>query len=190
MSDLIEKEIKVLISKLEYDTLSENLNWKEEFLQENYYYLDKEGEIRKKDITVRIRKKEGKLKLQTKMPIQCQNALKIKEEKEIEVDEIYEEMGRDIYADLIDIYALNLYKVGKLITKRKIITFPNCEIALDENHYCNKYDYELEIEYTEDEVPRNILDTIIALVDIDFSKCSKGKNRRFLAEYDQFNKLI
>lgn len=62
-------------------------------------------------------------------------------------------------------------------------------MALDENQYCNKCDYELEIEYHEEEVPGGILDLIVSLIHMDFIKKLKGKNKRFLEAIDEFMNL-
>lgn len=54
-----EKEIKILLSKEEYNRVAELFRWDKEFIQTNYYYGNNET-VDSDNTTIRIREKEGK----------------------------------------------------------------------------------------------------------------------------------
>ncbi|KYH33961.1 putative triphosphatase YjbK [Clostridium tepidiprofundi DSM 19306] len=182
---MIEKEFKVLLTEEQYKKIREAIQWEKSFVQKNYYYLDSEDELRSADITVRIREKNGKYMLQTKVPKLQEGALAIKEEKEREIDRVYKELNYKEYENLISIKSKCLKNVGSLNTERRIVHIGECEIALDKNYYLGKTDYELEIEYYSDEIPHEVIQMMSDLGDIKFEKRLVGKNKRFLKELDK-----
>lgn len=66
---MIEKELKALLSKDQYDMIIKLFDWHEIRTQTNYYYADKEDQNKNKGITIRVRKYENKVLLQIKVPI-------------------------------------------------------------------------------------------------------------------------
>ena len=78
---MLEKEYKFLLTREQYDALKEYFQWNNTFEQFNYYYNDMDNYIYNNNITVRIRERNGKFKLQTKMNVYNNGALAIKEEK-------------------------------------------------------------------------------------------------------------
>lgn len=86
---MLEKEYKFLLTREQYDALKEYFQWNNTFEQFNYYYNDMDNYIYNNNITVRIRERNGKFKLQTKMNVYNNGALAIKEEKELDVDGAY-----------------------------------------------------------------------------------------------------
>ena len=64
---MVEREYKVLLTLEEYNLIDKDLKWNETRNQTNYYFLedDDEKDIEEKSkTTIRIRKYEGKYKLQ------------------------------------------------------------------------------------------------------------------------------
>lgn len=173
-----EKEIKLLLTKVEYERIRSLFAFETPYVQTNYYYGHENLDPR---ITIRIRKKND-LKLQIKIPVRINGTLHIKEEYEGTVDEIYDilpfEKVRNIYDVGVD---SDLYLLGSLCTNRRICTlFPNVEIALDQNRYLGKIDYELEIEYKGD-YPIQVTD-ILEKEKIFLKGNTKGKKTRFMEE--------
>lgn len=64
-----EKEIKILLSKEEYNRVAALFRWDKEFTQTNYYYGNNET-VDSDNTTIRVREKEGKFFLQVKIPEQ------------------------------------------------------------------------------------------------------------------------
>ena len=69
--------------------------------------------------------------------------------------------------------------LGYLTTTRLICDIKNCEIALDKNEYLNKVDYELEIEFDNDN--HSALE-ILEYLGVKIPYSILGKNKRFIQE--------
>lgn len=173
---MIEKEVKVLLGEDEFKRVLDYFDWEFPFEQINYYYgVDKAIED---DITIRIREKNG-YKLQVKVPKQIEGSLHIKEEYEESVDNVYSVIEKSRLEKLTG-YKFDTDKklLGKLVTVRRLSkTYPNVEIALDENYYLGYKDYEIEIEYLGD-YPSKVVQTLKKL-NINVEVKAIGKNRRF-----------
>lgn len=180
---MLEKEIKVLIAKEEYDLLDKIFEWDDSYVQVNHYYTNtKSGD--NNDITVRVREKKEKLYLQIKLPIKKENSLHIKKEIEEELDYLPEFISGKKLEELTKILKDNIYKIGELVTFRKIYHY-NDEvlICLDKNQYLGVVDYEVEIEYT-GEYPQEVIE-LFESNDIYTKNEIYGKYSRFLMEYNE-----
>ena len=182
---MIEKEYKVLLSYEQYYEIKKKYKWNQSFEQTNYYYNDKDNFIDNNNITVRIREKDDKLYLQVKVPKSINKALAIKEEKELEIDKVYDEIPDDIINQLIpDVHEVLL--TGEMKTYRYTNTeIPGIEICLDKNVYLEITDYELEIEYTDEEKVKQFLNQLKNDLDLSFNNTSIGKRNRFLKRQNQ-----
>ena len=75
-------------------------------------------------------------------------------------------------------------KLGSLKTTRLCRHFDGAEIDLDKSEYFGKTDYELEIEFTDEQTARGLLEKIRTIAGItQCSEVCRGKIRRFLDEY-------
>lgn len=182
MKTLIEKEIKVILSKEQYDSIGKILKWEKEFEQINYYYLDKEKEIDKRGITVRVRDKNKKLKLQVKCPVTTEKALHVKREYEYDIDEVIESIDSSLLKEIYNEDFGELFLMGKLVTFRKeSLWSDNILICLDKSTYLEYEDFELEIEF-KDELDENLI-RLLKEKNITFNKGTFGKCRRFFRRY-------
>lgn len=141
---MTEFEKKILLTKGEYKYLlqisrNNNLLTKRSLIKQiNYYYDTSDLSMNQKNITCRIRLKDGKYKGTIK---QHSNNSEQSNETNIEIkngllENAFIDMGLELQ--------------GELRTERNIIWKDStCEIALDKNDYLGYTDYELEIEYTE-----------------------------------------
>lgn len=140
---MTELEKKMLVSKEEYEYLMERFGYESPWVQKpiikqiNYYFDTDDYSMNKKNITCRIRLKDGKLTAIMKEhspQSDCSTESKV---------EIYGGLKRNAFTDM------GLKLQGSLSTVRCIILKDfNCEVALDKNMYLDHEDYELEIEYT------------------------------------------
>lgn len=175
----VEKEIKILLSEEHYNTIDNQFDWKEEYEQVNYYY-ETVGEVVDLERTIRIRCKNGKKKLQIKIPEYRDKSLHVKNEYEEVVSDIPRVLDKEVLNNLAgEVFSSDATLVGTLTTLRKINTqFDNVEICLDRNEYLGMIDYELEIEFTgpyPDEI-LNIIKKYITVTDAE----ARGKHSRFL----------
>lgn len=173
---MIEKEIKILLNHNQYKKVLSTFDFKEEFIQTNYYY---KSEGASTDITIRVREKENKTKLQIKIPKKKQKSLHIKEEYEEEIIGIPDIICKDKLITISGDYFFNdAVYIGKLSKKRRIYVYDdNTEIALDINEYLGKIDYELEIEFR-NSYPAEIIEKF-KLINISVDNSTEGKNIRF-----------
>lgn len=186
---MIEKEYKVLLSEQNYTKIKSYFVWQDEFEQINYYYDDEEHFLTKNNITLRIRNKKGKLYLQSKTPKKYENALSIKEEKELCISKIYEIIPESLIFDLLGKNLKNVKKIGYLKTLRSFnnTTFKNVELCLDKNVYLGKTDYELELEYIDDFLSEEIIKLFCQNFCLSFEERPLGKNKRFFAYLKEKN---
>lgn len=134
---MIEKEKKVLLSQKEYSCLLEHFGTgKPTIKQTNYYFDTDDLSMNERNITCRIRFKDGRYKATVKKHI-------IAEESSYETEiEVRGGIHDNIFIDL------GLQMRGKLTTERcTLIESDHYTVFLDRNEYQNCVDYELEIEY-------------------------------------------
>lgn len=175
--NMLEKEVKILLSIQEYERLFSIFDFEEPFIQTNYYYENSKSAIN--NITIRIREKNDKYKLQVKIPKNIEGSIHIKEEYEEDIDKVYETIDKEILKQATEIdFEDDLLLIGKLVTKRLVCNkYDDVVIALDANKYLDVKDYELEIEYC-NEYPQYIMD-ILKEHDIKINDLVLGKNNRF-----------
>lgn len=179
-----EKEIeyKFLVSKEDFnrflsyfDTQGNNAVRK---IQINYYYDTDDNMLNKKDVTVRVRQEQDKLKCQIKKHTNTSMALFFSDEycgclerlpKALRVEGIHEEL---------------LLK-GSLVTERREIKFGICgKLCFDINMYLGVIDYEIEIEYTERD--RQSGEAIAAFIGLN-TKVSETKSHRFFKQLEEIS---
>ena len=179
-----EKEIeyKFLVSEEEFnqflvhfDTQGNNAVRK---IQINYYYDTDDNMLNKKDVTVRVRQEQDKLKCQIKKHINTSMALFFSDEycgclerlpKVLRVEGIHEEL---------------LLK-GSLVTERREIKFGVCgKLCFDISMYLGMIDYEIEVEYTERDKQSG--EAIAAIIGLN-TKASAMKSHRFFKQLEEIS---
>ncbi len=146
---MLEKEIKALISKQNFEDLKIYLSAKckeyKSFLQINYYYDNEDYYLLKHRNTLRVRQIEDNLKLEYK----CKKAIIM---DGVHTSQEYSKSIADtpLFVNIYDEFRIkdnNFYKyIGNLITQRSNYHIKNAIVSLDKNYYLGKVDYELEIE--------------------------------------------
>lgn len=177
---MIENEFKIMLTEKQYERLLS----KYDFItvtQVNYYYDTGDLEMSARHITVRVRELEGKFFLQIKLP--TEKALsRVELEKELEA--LPETLSGELLNSLTEGDYPEVKKLGSLKTTRSVWKFDGGEIDLDRSEYFGKTDYEVEIEFTNEQNARKILSEITGLLEIKPSaEVCAGKIRRFLEEY-------
>lgn len=177
---MIENEFKIMLTKAQY----EKLRGSREFSaveQVNYYYDTENLEMSARHITVRVRELGGKFYLQMKLP--TEKALS-RVELEAELEELPETLPGDLLNSLAKGEFLELKKLGSLKTTRSVWKFDGGEVDLDKSEYFGKTDYEVEIEFTNEQNARRVLSETTEFLDIKpNSEVCAGKIRRFLEAY-------
>lgn len=177
-----EYELKYLISKKDYDKLLKVFSDSTAvtFEQVNYYYDTDDQKLRHKNITARIREKDGKLTAVIK-----DHSAGIEHSKETR-------FRMENVSNVISYKGENLYLHGKLYTQRTEINIcDGITLMLDYNKYLGTKDYELEVEYVP-EFKKKADGIILTLQSIlgymETPEFSKSKSERFFRKLsDQSN---
>lgn len=181
---MIENEFKVMLDPEQYEKLLAMYEWNKVIVQTNHYYDTDNFDLEKLHITCRVREIDGKYSWQMKFP--TYKALS-RMEFEQPLDSLPEEIDADKATrphphrhDMLPV----VKRIGSLKTIRNVYCFKGGEIDLDKSEYFGKVDYELEIEFTDEEAARAVLNEITEKLGLTPNTEERvGKVRRFLDEY-------
>ncbi len=181
---MIENEFKIMLNLEQYEKMLAAYNWNEVISQVNHYYDNESLLLSSLHITCRVREIEGKYFLQMKFPGAA-------EYSRVELEKPLDELPDTINADELlrphphDHNVLpNVKRLGSLKTVRNVHRFDGGEIDLDKSEYFGKTDYELEIEFTDENSARKVLSEITEKLGIKpNSEVCTGKIWRFMEEY-------
>ncbi|MGN0650791.1 MAG: CYTH domain-containing protein [Oscillospiraceae bacterium] len=180
---MVENEFKLMLNEEQYCRIKSAFEWDDRVEQTNYYYDNASLDLSERHITCRVRRIGSEHFLQMKLP---NGAAYSRIELESPLGNTLPEI---ITADMMQKLcgAENLPEVmllGSLQTTRLCKHFEGAEIDLDKSVYFNQTDYELEIEFTDEQTARDLLEKVRAIAEISQSnEVCRGKIRRFLDEY-------
>ncbi len=165
----IEKEYKCLIDEKEYQNLL-NLYREtfKEIKQNNTYYQDLQQNINKYKAVLRIRQIDNLHIITFKINVNNELLEYEKETNDINDPEITELLAKyNIHPPFL--------KVGEMLTYRRQVDLKKAYLCLDENHYNNLIDYEVEYEEKEKHDGLNTFITILESANIVYhpNKLSK-----------------
>ncbi len=182
---MIENEFKTMLDEKQYNSIKELYDWDGEINQTNYYYDTENFDLIKKSVTCRIRKIKGEYYLQMKLPNKGEYS---RTELEREIDGLPETLSGKLLSELSGMKNLPDVKlIGELSTLRLVKKFAGMEIDLDKSRYFGKTDYELELEFTENEyAAKELFNSLKEKAGIDSNDIiCNGKIRRFMREYEK-----
>lgn len=131
---MLEYEIKLPITKREYELLLELRETDHEDTHTNYYYDTDRLDNHRRGITCRIRERNGRFVATKKTHM----AHGVSKEETSEVADVYD----------TSLFDKNVRLYGEMKTQRTVLSDNNGVVAtLDKNTYLGMTDYELEIEY-------------------------------------------
>ncbi len=185
MSDAIEIEAKALVSKEDYEKLVSLFRENESYVQINYYIDNKNSDIRKKGLSLRIRFKKMKFEMTVKVPRtegHIEKNVYISEEEfegingqtsfpNNEIKKFLEEKGVD---------TSTLYIKTVLSTRRIDAEYEGGELAIDLNNYSGITDYEVELEHKDMATAEKCLKKLFDENNIPFTPNKRNKIRRAL----------
>lgn len=152
MSNAIEIEAKALVTKKDYQHLLSLFKDYHSYTQTNYYVDTPDLNLRKEGIALRIREKDGVYEMTLKTPLSqglleknCSwNPQMFEDFKE---RAIFPEGDIKRFLTMLDFDVDNLRIRTSLQTTRVDIPYAGGKLSIDENHYSNLVDYEIELEY-------------------------------------------
>lgn len=177
---MIENEFKLMLTEEQYNSVLAMFGWDKTFVQTNYYYDTAELSLSEQHVTCRVRTIGDKFYLQMKLPTG-------RDYSRVELSRELEKLPEELSAAELNSLAErgdfpNVSKLGSLTTTRSVYHFEGGEIDLDKSEYFGITDYELEIEFTDENSARQVLSEITEKLGIKpQSDVCKGKIHRFLA---------
>lgn len=177
---MIENEFKVMLTAEQYESLLKLYDFVT-FTQVNHYFDTDALEMSERHITVRVRELDGKFFLQMKLPTSV-NFSRVELSKELST--LPETLSGAELTELSRAECPDVKRLGELKTTRSVWKFDGGEIDLDRSEYFGKTDCELEIELTDEQTARTVMDEISSKLDISWNGgVCVGKVLRFLEEY-------
>ena len=181
----LEIEFKTLLTKDEYNRLAVLFSHVTPVTQTNYYIDTKEGDMKRKKLSLRIRTLPSHGELTLKIPQEVGNmeynvTMDCAEAKALTKSLTFPDC--QIRSILLEkgVVLEDLTILGHLTTTRREYQTPIGLMALDVNVYADKKDYELELEVTDADKGKEDFDNFLEENNIDF-KYAKSKVARFVA---------
>lgn len=176
-----------MLTKEQYEKLLGEYNFTT-VTQINHYYDTDKLEMSARHITVRVRELDDKFFLQMKLPTGTDFS---RVELSRELDGLPDSLSGELLKSLANEDFPTLKRLGSLSTTRSIRKFDGGEIDLDRSEYFGNVDHEVEIEFTDEQAARAVLNEITKLLGIkpDSNVCT-GKIRRFLEEYKKHSSAL
>ena len=178
-----ETEYKFLVSKEQFEKyfalLVKKYGKATTKLQINYYYDTEGNTLNKNDVTVRVRQENDRLKWQIKRHTAKYGAL-------FSSDEYCGSL--DFLPGIIKFNEIkeDLILKGGLITERRTICFgTGGKLCFDFNMYLGANDYEIEVEYSEQD--KSSGDAIATIIDSDTEVTGATKSNRFFKQREEVN---
>lgn len=173
----LEIEVKYIIGKEEYYKLLNhfNLNIDDRFVQLNEYFDTEQKSLMAQKMMLRIRSKKVGHKLTLKVP-EGEGLM----EYNIPIPyEKYLYIKQTGHITSLPIKETEFVKIGELTTHRIKTPYLEGELFLDENHYNNTIDYEIEYEVFKDieEAERIVLKLFDEVGITDYKKSSSKMMR-------------
>lgn len=178
---MLEQEFKALISKEQFEKIRYNYTWDKKFTQVNHYYFDNNDYIIKNEITVRVREKDNSYKLQIKIPESIRSNIHIKNEFSMPFDNVPQVISGDVLKKLCGFDVGDVKRLGELKTERRTKKISDSvKLFLDKNEYLNTIDFEVEIEYLNDE---SEITNLVRELGLSKSAVTYGKKTRFVQKF-------
>jgi len=178
---MIEQEFKAMLSQTQFEPIKAKLRETgeaKETIQINYYYDTQDLLLYKRDNTLRVRQKNGKLQLQHKYDRSEAGSFRICKEYEQPMSSLPKTIDAQAFPND---YGPNqpFLCIGNLVTVRTDFDICGALVSLDENFYLGRTDYELEIEADDGQS----LESILEIIGLELQFNHTGKYKRFINAY-------
>lgn len=182
---MLERELKFLLDKTDYNRLltytkqycKENAS--KHILQINYYYDTENFMLYRQDITLRVRERNGRYKIEKKEVLAALEGCRTAKESEYPVASLPE----ILHSADVEIAGEFVFQcLGHLETLRtSFVLRDGTKLEFDENRFFGMVDYELEIEV---QSPEQAPDWLLKQIPRKYFKNNpEGKYTRFISEF-------
>lgn len=188
MVSSIERELKTLLSKAEYDKLYTyfNLQNQPKIIQSNYYYDTADEIFKQNNSALRLRVFDnGSSEWTIKERVSELESIELTQFNREKAIDVPQALNEDIIysADIQEFIAsrnivwTDIKRTMSLITERYNIDVPYGLYALDYTQYPQAEDYELELESQDIEVALEQFNSLLASVDISYKQAETKLSR-------------
>ena len=180
MSNTIEIEAKALVSKEDYLKLVKAYHNHKHFIQTNFYIDDDDWYLKKEGLALRIREKYGSYEMTLKTPLsqgllEKNQPLSEKEFEDFTNKGIFPTNDLKRFLTMLDVDTRKLKVKTSLTTERIDVPYFEGKLSIDKNTYSGKEDYEIELEYNNEDDAEKLLKELFDKYDIPFSLNKKTK---------------
>lgn len=177
MYNQLERELKLLITEDQYNTIIHSYDFSEPFYQTNTFYDTPDRKVKAAGGAMRIRKK-GDTNIFT-LKIRTDPITHIEYEKEIDVDRIQDIKDPEILGWLAKYHIpQEVHILVSFTTERRVLITENAEFSVDKTTFQNMTDYELEYEYTKDHDGITVFNELLQPFGLKYIKNNPGKFSR------------
>lgn len=179
LDKFIEKELKILVSKNQFQKILNSYDFKKPIFQTNTYYDTENRYIKSQNGAMRIRT-IGNTNIFT-LKIRKDELTHYEYEKEIDTNHLNQIQDPEILSWIKQFnIPLDVKNIVSFSTERYTYDFPNGQLCADITSYESHKDYELEYEYTEDHDGIAVFNQILKPIDLEYQKnCSSKIARAF-----------
>ena len=183
-SNNIEIEAKVLLSKKDYERLLANIPFNPQVkVQENYFLDSEDRELKKYDMLVRLRRREGRNKLTMKAPLSeglldKSQMLTDEETNALLENNIFPRGDILDFLEILHIDSARFQVLAELTTERYEGIYEGFEINISKNIYSGTVDYELECDSDSAFNSQNTLRSLCDHFDIKYEPNVLSKETR------------
>lgn len=190
MSNAIEIEAKVLVTKEDYAKLRDEFKHYGEYYQTNFYIDTADSLLRKEGIALRVREKWGLFEMTLKTPLatgllEKNSSWSRSNFEDFTSKHIFPEGDIKRFLTMLDIDVEKLFVKTSLTTKRIDVPYMDGKLSIDKNAYSGKMDYEVELEANNMGDAENNLRKFLEERNIPFVVNKKPKVARALAAYEE-----
>lgn len=180
MNKNIETEFKILVTKEQFNFLSELYPDKKTFVQTNTYYDNEAKDIQNHKGAMRIREKNNKFIFTLKMHSN-EGLLEFECETDKNDASVFEDEKIKELLDKYNFYG-PFYPTAKCTTTRSLFLTGKADLCFDYNQFQSKEDYEIEYEQTVDHDGKSEFNKILAAIGLEFKENCKSKIARALED--------
>lgn len=180
MNKNIETEFKILVTKEQFNALSELYPDKKTFIQINTYYDNKSKDIQNHKGAMRIREKNDKYIFTLKMHSE-EGLLEFECETNRNDSSVFDD---EKIKDLLNQYGFKgpFHSTATCKTTRGLYLTGKADLCFDYNQFNSKEDYEIEYEQTVDHDGKSEFNKILSVINLEFKENCKSKIARALED--------
>ena len=177
MNKPIERELKLLLTKEEYEKIGKSYDFSEGFIQTNTYYDSNDSLLKERKCAMRIRTIDNHYYFTLK--IKSDSITHIELEKEIDTNQLEQIKDLEILGWMKE-YNIpkDCIEIASFTTYRKVLETDEATICLDENRFKNHIDYEMEYEYKKEHDGLTAFNSLLEPFHLSYKNNSPSKLAR------------